>query len=129
VGERYPTSALTPPTAIFRDNYFGSEASDDEIEAQVVRKGKFSLKKRFSSARNATAEDNTRPTNSKSLSTPNNPVELASPEPAHPSAPSITQDSAGEARAFTSNRNTFRNAQGMPKAVYHRHRIIDHLKR
>jgi serine/arginine repetitive matrix protein 2 len=129
VGERYPTSALTPPTAIFRDNYFGSEASDDEVESQVVRKGKFSLKKRFSSARNATVEDNTRPTNSKSLSTPNNPLELATSEPAHPSAPSIIQDSAGEARAFTSNRHTFRNAQGMPSVVYHRHRIIDHLKR
>ena len=128
-GERYPTSALTSPTAIFRDNYFGSEASDDDIESQVVRKGKFSLKKRFSSARNATVEDNTRPTKSKSLSTSNNPLELATTEPTRPSAPSITQDSAGEARAFTSNRHTFRNAQGMPSVVYHRHRIIDHLKR
>ncbi|KAG9199957.1 hypothetical protein G6514_007761 [Epicoccum nigrum] len=128
-GERYPTSALTPPTAIFRDNFSGSEVSDDDIESQVVRKGKFSLKKRFSSARHAAVEDNTRPTNSKSLSTCNNPLELAMTEPTHPSAPSIIQDSAGEARAFTSNRHTFRNAQGMPSAVYHRHRIIDHLKR
>jgi hypothetical protein len=128
-GERYPTSALTPPTAIFRDNFSGSEVSDDDVESQVVRKGKFSLKKRFSYARHAAVEDNTRPTNSKSLSTCNNPFELATTEPTHPSAPSIIQDSAGEARAFTSNRHTFRNAQGMPSAVYHRHRIIDHLKR
>lgn len=129
VGERYPTSALTPPTAIFRDNFSTSDTSDDNTEPRIVRKGKFSLKKRFSSARNATLDNNIRPTNRSLLTTSNNPLELASPESAHRSATSILQDTAGEARAFTSNRHTFRDAEGMPTVVYHRHRLIDHLKR
>ncbi|KAF3047726.1 hypothetical protein E8E12_011534 [Didymella heteroderae] len=128
VGERYPTSALTPPTAIFRDNFSTSDTSDDETEPRVVRKGKFSLKKRFSSARNATL-DNSTPAANKSLRTSRSLLELASPESAHHSATSIVQDTAGETRAFTSNRHTFRDAEGMPTVVYHRHRLIDHLKR
>lgn len=128
VGERYPTSALTPPTAIFRDNFSTSDTSDDETEPRIVRKGKFSLKKLSSSARNATLNNSTRATN-KSVTTPNIPLEHTSPESAHRSATSILQDTAGEARAFTSNRHTFRDAEGMPTVVYHRHRIIDHLKR
>ena len=129
VGERYPTSALTPPTAIFRDNFSASDTSDDDTEPRIVRKGKFSLKKRFSSARNATLDNNTRATNYKSLGSSNTPLELPSPDSAHRSATSIIQDTAGEARAFTSNRHTFRDAEGMPSVVYHRHRLIDHLKR
>ncbi|KZM24985.1 hypothetical protein ST47_g3834 [Ascochyta rabiei] len=129
VGERYPTSALTPPTAIFRDNFSASDTSDDDTELRVVRKGKFSLKKRFSSARNPTLDDSTRGTNSKSLTAPNDPLELTSPVSAHRSATSIIQDTAGEASAFTSNRHTFRDAEGMPNAIYHRHRLLDHLKR
>lgn len=129
VGERYPTSALTPPTAIFRDNFSTSDTSDDDIEARVIRKGKFSLKKRFSSARNATLDNSTRSTNDKSLTVPNTPLEQSSPDSVHRSATSIIQDTAGEAEAFTSNRHTFRDAEGMPSAVYHRHRLIDHLKR
>ncbi|KAF2630164.1 hypothetical protein BU25DRAFT_408748 [Macroventuria anomochaeta] len=129
VGERYPTSALTPPTAIFRDNFSTSDTSDDDTEPRIVRKGKFSLKKRFSSARNATLDNSTRATNNKSLTTSNDPLELTSPASAHRSATSIIQDTAGEARAFTSNRHTFRDAEGMPSVVYHRHRLIDHLKR
>lgn len=128
VGERYPTSALTPPTAIFRDIFSTSDTSDDEAEPRVVRKGKFSLKNRFSSARNAMLDNSTRATN-KSITAANTPFELTSPESAHHSAISILQDTAGEARAFTSNRHTFRDAEGMPTVVYHRHRIIDHLKR
>ena len=129
VGERYPTSALTPPTAIFRDNFSTSDTSDDDTEPRNVRKGRFSLKKRFSSARNATLDNGTRATNSKSLTTSNNPLELTPPEPIHRSATSFIQDTAGEARAFTSNRHTFRDAEGMPSVVYHRHRLIDQLKR
>jgi hypothetical protein len=129
VGERYPTSALTPPTAIFRDNFSTSDISDDDTEPQVVRKGKFSLKKHFSSARNATLDNSTRVTNNKSLTTSNNPLELTSPDSAHHSATSNIQDTAGEAGALTSNRHTFRDAEGMPAVVYHRHRLIDHLKR
>ncbi|KAJ4347635.1 hypothetical protein N0V95_005233 [Ascochyta clinopodiicola] len=129
VGERYPTSALTPPTAIFRDNFSASDTSDDDTELRVVRKGKFSLKKRFSSARNATLDDATRSTNTKSVAASDNPLELASPNPVHRSATSIIQDTAGEEIAFTSNRHTFRDAEGMPIAIYHRHRLLDHLKR
>ena len=129
VGERYPTSALTPPTAIFRDNFSTSDSSDEDTEPQIVRKGKFSLKKRFSSARNATLDNSTRATNYKTLNISNNLIELPSPGSAHRSANSIIQDTAGEARAFNSNRHTFRDAEGMPSAVYHRHRLVDHLKR
>lgn len=128
VGERYPTSALTPPTAIFRDNFSTSDTSDDEIEPRVIHKGKFSLKKRFSLARNATLDNSTRFTN-KSVTTSNTPLKLTPPESAHRSATSIVQDTVGEARAFTSNRHTFRDAEGMPTVVYHRHRLIDRLKR
>jgi serine/arginine repetitive matrix protein 2 len=127
VGERYPTSALSPPTAIFRDNFSTSDTSDDETEPRIVRKGKFSLKKRFSSARNATLDNSTRATNKPV--TNSDTLELTSLESAHRSATSILQDTAGEARAFTSNRHTFRDAEGMPTVVYHRHRLIDHLKR
>lgn len=129
VGERYPTSALTPPTRIFRDNFSASDTSDDDTEPHIVRKGKFDLKKRFSSARAATLETSAQPTNSKSVTNSNEPLELAPPDSAHRSAISIFQDTAGEAQAFTSNRHTFRDAQGMPTVVYHRHRLIDHLKR
>ncbi|KAJ4384671.1 hypothetical protein N0V86_000272 [Didymella sp. IMI 355093] len=128
VGERYPTSALTPPTAIFRDNFSTSDTSDDDTEPQILRRGKFSLKKRFSSARNATLDNSTRATN-KSLTTSTTPLELTSPGSAPRPATSILQDTSGEARAFTSNRHTFRDAEGMPAVVYHRHRLIDHLKR
>lgn len=124
VGERYPTSALTPPTAIFRDNFSASDTSDDDTEPRIVRKGKFSLKKRFSSARNATLDNNT-----KSLTVSNDALGHTSPQSALCSATSVTQDTAGEARPFASNRHTFREAEGMPSAVYHRHRLIDHLKR
>lgn len=129
VGERYPTSALTPPTAIFRDNFSASDSSDDDTEPQIVRKGKFSLRKRFSSARNAAFENSTRVTNTQSLTTSSNPLELTLPQSAHRSATSIIQDTAGETRAFSSNRHTFRDAEGMPSALYHRHRLIDHIKR
>ncbi|KAF3004828.1 hypothetical protein E8E13_004137 [Curvularia kusanoi] len=128
-GERYPTSALAPPTAIFRDNFSASDSSDDDTQQRVVRKGKFNLKKRFSTARNVPPEDNTQLTGSKSFTTPDNTLELAAPEPAHESTHSILQDTVGEARAFTSNRHTFRNAQGMPSVVYHKHKLIDNLKR
>jgi serine/arginine repetitive matrix protein 2 len=128
VGERYPTSALNPPTAIFRDNFSTSDMSEDGTEPQIVRKGKFSLKKRLSSARNAALENNPWATN-KSAAASNTPPGLSSPESTHLSANLILQDTAGEARAFTSNRHTFRGAEGMPTVVYHRHRLIGHLKR
>ncbi|KAL6171847.1 hypothetical protein ACJQWK_02846 [Exserohilum turcicum] len=107
VGERYPTSALSPPTAIFRDHLSASDTSDDEYY-DTSRKTRLSLRKRFSS----------------SHKTP--------PESTGPSAASIVQDSAGEAQAFSSaakaNRHTFRDAEGMRAADYRKQRIIDCLK-
>jgi serine/arginine repetitive matrix protein 2 len=123
VGERYPTSALTPPTAIFRDHLTTSDTSDDE-EFNTSRKPKLGLRKRFSSARNATVDNNTRATRSKTTA-----QELASPESTKQSTTSVLQDRAGEAQAFTSHRHTFRDAEGMRPADYHRHRILERLKR
>ncbi|KAH6637750.1 hypothetical protein C7974DRAFT_355603 [Boeremia exigua] len=123
-GERYPTSACSPPTAIFRDHLLLSYTSDDEPELQVTRRSR--LRERFSSARNATL-DSTRATDQSPTSA--HPLGLPSPESARRSAPSLLQDTAGEASAFTSNRHTFSDAQGMPSVVYHRNRLIDHLKR
>ncbi|KAF1844009.1 uncharacterized protein K460DRAFT_379037 [Cucurbitaria berberidis CBS 394.84] len=124
VGERYPTSALTPPTAIFRDHSSAFDTSDDE-EFNISHKSKLGLRNRFSSARNATLDNSTRAGRSKT-----NPLELASPESTQQSTTSILQDRAGETKAFTANhRHTFRDAEGMPVGTYHRNKIIDHLKK
>ncbi|CAO2656412.1 Nn.00g052150.m01.CDS01 [Neocucurbitaria sp. VM-36] len=123
-GERYPTSALTPPTAIFRDHTSSLDASDDE-DFNTAQKGRLRLKKRFSSARNATLDNSTRTGRSKT-----NALELASPESTQQSTTSKLQDRAGEAQALNTNhRHTFRDAEGMPIGTYHRNKIIDHLKK
>lgn len=125
VGERYPTSALSPPTTIFRDNLSACETSDDE-DFTTSRKTRLSLRKRFSSAarNNTTVYTPPRVTRSKV-----NPAELASPASAHENSSSTLQDRQGEARAFTSNRHTFRDAEGMRASAYHRQRLIDSVKR
>ena len=128
VGERYPTSALSPPTAIFRDHLSASDTSDDE-HYDTTRKTRLSLRKRFSSTRKATldSQSNTRAGRSKT-----NAQDLASPESTKQSTTSLLQDRAGEAQAFTSsttaNRHTFRDAEGMRAVDYRKHRIIDRLK-
>jgi serine/arginine repetitive matrix protein 2 len=128
VGERYPTSALSPPTAIFRDHLSASDTSDDE-HYDTTRKTRLSLRKRFSSTRKATldSQTNTRASRSKT-----NAQDLASPESTKQSTTSLLQDRAGEAQAFTSsataNRHTFRDAEGMRAVVYRKQRIIDRLK-
>lgn len=127
-GERYPTSALTPPTAIFQDDFSTSDTSDDDRELRVTRKGKFSLKKRFSSTRNPTLEHSIRAT-PRALDASNNPLEFTSPRSAQQPATPTLQGPAGEARVCTSKRHTFRDAQGMPSVRYHRHRLINQLKR
>lgn len=123
VGERYPTSALTPPTAIFRDHFTPSDSSDDE-DFNPSRKSRLGLRKRFSSARSAKADQNSQVTRSKT-----NPQELASPESHKPASTSIVHDNAGEAEAFSSHRHTFRDAEGMRGSEYHRQRIVDRIKR
>jgi serine/arginine repetitive matrix protein 2 len=126
VGERYPTSALSPPTAIFRDNL--SDTSDDE-HYDTTRKTRLSLRKRFSSTRKATL-DSTHHSRVSRVKT--NAQDLASPESTKQSTTSLLQPSADEAQAFTStasnNRHTFRDAEGMHPAAYRKHRIIDRLK-
>ncbi|KAF1839807.1 hypothetical protein BDW02DRAFT_486083, partial [Decorospora gaudefroyi] len=126
VGERYPTSALSPPTAIFRDHLSASDTSDDE-HYDTTRKTRLSLRKRFSSTRKATLDSinntTTRVSRGKSNTQP-----LASPESTKQSTTSILQDRAGEDQAFTTNRHTFREAEGMRPADYRKHRIIDRLK-
>jgi serine/arginine repetitive matrix protein 2 len=121
VGERYPTSALSPPTAIFRD-HLSTDTSDDE-DFTTSRKTKFSLRKRFSSAARNNTNTTPRATRSKV-----NPAELASPAPLPETSSSTLQDRAGEARAFTSNRHTFRDAEGMPTSAYHRRRFVESIK-
>ncbi|KAL6709435.1 hypothetical protein ACN47E_001370 [Coniothyrium glycines] len=122
VGERYPTSALTPPTAIFRDHFTASEISDDE-DFNTTRKTKLGLRKHFSLVRKATLEKNDRAARSKT-----NPQELASPRSTNESTSSHLQDSAGETQAFTSHRHTFREAEGMRPADYHCQRLVDRIK-
>ncbi|EDU49337.1 predicted protein [Pyrenophora tritici-repentis Pt-1C-BFP] len=127
VGERYPTSALSPPTAIFRDHLSASDTSDDEENYDTTRKTRLSLRKRFSSTRKATLEQHS--TSRATGRSKTNPSDLASPE----STTSIVQDSAGEAQAFSSataatNRHTFHEAEGMRAVDYRKQRIIDRLK-
>jgi serine/arginine repetitive matrix protein 2 len=122
VGERYPTSALSPPTAIFRDHL--SDTSDDE-HYDTTRKTRLSLRKRFSSTRKATFD-----TNSSRVSRVKQ--DIASPESTKQSTTSLLQPSADEAQAFTSNtsnhRHTFRDAEGMHRTTYRKHRIINRIK-
>ena len=123
VGERYPTSALTPPTAIFRDHYTASDISDDD-DFTTLRRSKIGLLKRFSSARYAATDPSTRITRSKI-----NPHELASPESTkQPKTSTIEGDAIGT-EASTAKRHTFRNAEGMRATDYHRERLLGHLKR
>ncbi|KAE8857894.1 hypothetical protein PTNB73_09142 [Pyrenophora teres f. teres] len=127
VGERYPTSALSPPTAIFRDHLSASDTSDDEENYDTTRKTRLSLRKRFSSTRKATLDQHS--TSRATGRSKTNPSDLASPE----STTSIVQDSAGEAQAFSSattatNRHTFHEAEGMRAVDYRKQRIIDRLK-
>jgi serine/arginine repetitive matrix protein 2 len=122
VGERYPTSALSPPTAIFRDHLSTCDTSDDEDFTTSRKTNRLTLRKRFSSA----ARTTTTPLITR---TKVNPADLASPAPAHEQSSSTLQDRAGEARAFTSHRHTFRDAEGMRVSAYHRHRIVNNLKR
>ncbi|CAN9199426.1 unnamed protein product [Alternaria alternata] len=128
VGERYPTSALSPPTAIFRDHLSASDTSDDE-HYDTTHKTRLSLRKRFSSTRKAKLDNQTAIRASRSKT---NAQDLASPESTKPSTNSILQDCVGEAQAFTSsttaNRHTFRNAEGMRAVDYRKHRIIDRIK-
>jgi serine/arginine repetitive matrix protein 2 len=128
-GERYPTSALTPPTAIFRDHFSASDTSDDETELPISRTGRFSLKKRFSSARKATLEISAQAASKKKTTPSPSPRDIALPNsPA--SGTSVVEDSVAEAQAFTTtNRHTFRDAEGMRSATYHRYRLVEHLKR
>ncbi|RMZ70164.1 hypothetical protein GMOD_00000224 [Pyrenophora seminiperda CCB06] len=127
VGERYPTSALSPPTAIFRDHLSTSDTSDDEEHYDTTRKTRLSFRKRFSSTRKATLDQHS--TSRVTGRSKTNPSDLASPQ----STTSIVQDSAGEAQAFsssnpTTNRHTFRDAEGMRAVDYRKQRIIDCLK-
>jgi hypothetical protein len=125
VGERYPTSALSPPTAIFRDHLSASDISDDE-HYDTTHKTRLSIRKRFSSTRNVTLDGNSRVTRSKI-----DPQELASPESTKQSTASFLRDRACEAQAFTAtaNRHTFCDAEGMKPVAYRKHRIIARFKK
>jgi serine/arginine repetitive matrix protein 2 len=126
VGERYPTSALSPPTAIFRDHLTACDTSDDEDFTASRKSNKLTLRKRFSSAARSNNFTHSTP---RAVRSKTNPAELASPATIHQDSSSTLQDRAGEARAFTSNRHTFRDAEGMRIGAYHRHRIVDSIKR
>jgi hypothetical protein len=119
---------LSPPTAIFRDHLSASDTSDDE-HYDTTHKTRLSLRKRFSSTRKATLDNqtNTRAGRSKTKA-----QDLASPESTKPSTNSILQDCVDETQAFTSstaaNRHTFRDAEGMRAVDYRKQRIIDRIK-
>ncbi|KAH7394128.1 hypothetical protein DE146DRAFT_616680 [Phaeosphaeria sp. MPI-PUGE-AT-0046c] len=125
VGERYPTSALSPPTAIFRDNFSTSgDTSDDEDFLTSRKANKLTLRKRFSSAARTNTHTTPRAARSKV-----NPAELASPASAHETSYSTLQYHTGEPQAFFSNRHTFRDAEGMRIGAYHRQKIVESIKR
>jgi hypothetical protein len=123
-GERYPTSALNPPTAIFRDHLSTVETSDDEELTTSRTKNKVGLRKRFSSAARNNIQTTPRATRSKLK-----PAELASPASANDISTSTLHNRTSEARAFTSNRHTFRDAEGMTVVAYRRQRVIAQIKR
>jgi serine/arginine repetitive matrix protein 2 len=125
VGERYPTSALSPPTAIFRDHLTTCDTSDDEDFTTSHKSNKLSLRKRFSSAARSNTLSHTTPRTTKSKA---NQAELVSPASVVDNSSSTLQDRFGEACAFTSHRNTFREASGMPLHAYRRHRMIQKVK-
>tara|TARA_R110002003_G_scaffold68_13_gene6156 strand:- start:33464 stop:37120 length:3657 start_codon:yes stop_codon:yes gene_type:complete len=126
VGERYPTSALSPPTAIFRDNLSTCDTSDDEDFVTSRKNNKLTLRKRFSSAARNNTLTQTPPRVARSRI---NPAELASPASEPENSSSTLQDRASEDNAFTSHRHTFREAQGMRASAYHRERLVDSLRR
>lgn len=127
VGERYPTSALSPPTAIFRDHLSTScDTSDDEDFTTSRKTNRLTLRKRFSSAARSNSNTQTTPRVARSKV---NPAELASPAPSRENSSPTLQDHAREAQAFTSNRHTFRDAEGMPIGAYHRQKIFESIKR
>jgi hypothetical protein len=126
VGERYPTSALSPPTAIFRDNLSTCDTSDDEDFVTSRKNNKLTLRKRFSSAARNNTITQTPPRVARSRI---NPAELASPASEPENSSSTLQDRASEDNAFTSHRHTFREAQGMRASAYHRERLVDSLRR
>ncbi|KAH8724649.1 hypothetical protein GQ44DRAFT_258453 [Phaeosphaeriaceae sp. PMI808] len=125
VGERYPTTALNIPTAIFRDNLATCDTSDDE-EFTASRKNKVALKKRFSSV--ARHNKHILPT-SRITRSRVNPVELAPPASDYECSSSTLQGTAGDVQVYPSNRQTFRGAEGMRTSTYHRQRIVDTIKR
>lgn len=124
VGERYPTSALSPPTAIFRDNLSACDTSDDEDFTISRTKRKTGLRKRFSSAARNTALSTPRVTRSKV-----NPAELASPASIHEDSTSTLHNRGNEAPAFNSHRHTFRDAEGMTVVAYRRQQVMASIRR
>ncbi|KAH7085682.1 hypothetical protein BKA63DRAFT_23959 [Paraphoma chrysanthemicola] len=124
VGERYPTSALSPPTAIFRD-LSNCDTSDDEDFTTSRKSNKRPLRKRFSS----TTRNNTLTTTPRVARSRVNPAELASPASDPENSSSTLQGRASENNAFTSHRHTFRDAQGMGSSAYHRRRLVERCKR
>ena len=115
-GERYPTSALTPPTAIFRDHSPAFETSDEE-DSNAARKNKLRLRKRFSSTRNTS-----RGGRSKS-----NPPEPAPPESAQKAVSSTTNNPASDNQAPRKKRKTFRGKSGMKPLKFLRKKISFHF--
>ncbi|KAF2026702.1 hypothetical protein EK21DRAFT_73562 [Setomelanomma holmii] len=125
VGERYPTSALSPPTAIFRDHLSTCDTSDDEDFTTSRKNNKLTLRKRFSSAARNNTLTHTTPRVARGKV---NPAELASPASDQINSSSTLQDHFGEQNAFTSNRHTFREAQGYPVGAYHRRRFVERIR-
>jgi hypothetical protein len=77
-GERYPTSSLSPPTAIFRDHFSGSDISEGE-HYDTTRRTRFSLLERFSAARKITLHS---PTKTRVRRSKVEPQDITTPESA-----------------------------------------------
>jgi len=109
-GERYPFSALTPPTNLHMPGEdmsvdTGSEASEGEGHGTTVKKDRFTLRKGTGRKKATQAGHYTG------------------------SAPEYMQDREGEARDFSlARRNTFAGAERMPKRKYCVDRFINRIK-
>ncbi|KAF2869073.1 hypothetical protein BDV95DRAFT_111118 [Massariosphaeria phaeospora] len=120
-GERYPTSALTPPTnSNLIDSPIqisASDTSDDEPPA-TSKKSRFRLRSRFSSSARVTELAH---------------VQLESSRTGEglqsKSTTDLPQDGATQVPDISAKRQTFRDAEGMPSTLYHRHKVVDHLKK
>ncbi|PSN62374.1 hypothetical protein BS50DRAFT_577299 [Corynespora cassiicola Philippines] len=108
-GERYPTSALTPPTTLHllepHQSHFSEDSSEEDVPT-TSRRSKFSLKSRFAPSKGTREAHRSDPT----------------------SASTQVQGEVGETHDDTEHRRTFNGAQGMPTMAYHKNKFANKIR-